>query len=91
MGGACCGSVPESFRVEKIHSVVLGGTRWFSVVFSMSPQYSDHVFDALPVTPSMLRCEMHFIMVYMSPEIMQFRQLCNSLGNCAIPGLLQIP
>jgi hypothetical protein len=30
-------------------------------------------------------------MVYMSPEIMQFRQLCNSLGNCAIPGLLQIP
>jgi hypothetical protein len=21
-------------------------------------------FDALPVTPSMLRCEMHFIMVY---------------------------
>jgi hypothetical protein len=31
------------------------------------------------------------ICIHMSPEIMQFRQLCNSLGNCAIPGLLQIP
>jgi hypothetical protein len=29
MGGAFWGSVSESFWVEKIHSVVLGGTRWF--------------------------------------------------------------
>jgi hypothetical protein len=26
MGGACWGSVPDSFRVEKIHLVVLAGT-----------------------------------------------------------------
>jgi hypothetical protein len=29
--------------------------------------------------------------LFMSPEVMQFRQLCNSLGNCAIAAFLQIP
>jgi hypothetical protein len=29
-----------------------------------NPQYSDHDFDAMPVTPSMLRCEMSSIMIY---------------------------
>jgi hypothetical protein len=39
MGGACCDSVPESFRVKKNHSVVLSGTQWYSVVISMSPHF----------------------------------------------------
>jgi hypothetical protein len=34
MGGACCGSVPESFRVEKIHSVVLSGTGMYWECFT---------------------------------------------------------
>jgi hypothetical protein len=40
MGGACWGSVPDSFRVEKIHSVVLGGTRCYSVVLGGTRWYS---------------------------------------------------
>jgi hypothetical protein len=39
-----------------------------------NPQYSDHEFDAMPVTPSMLRCEMHFIMVYIP---------CMSVDKCS--------
>jgi hypothetical protein len=34
MGGACCGSVPESFRVEKNYSVVLSGTGMYWECFT---------------------------------------------------------